>query len=75
MGAGRAHLLRSAARFDASLLAASASRKPARYSTCLGVPRPDHSSSTDEVRQHLLPAASTLPRSPSLAGIGARPLP
>lgn len=46
LGAGGAQRLSSAARFEASRPGLSASRWPARYSACLGVPGPGHSSRT-----------------------------
>lgn len=46
LGAGGAQRPSGAARFEASRPGLSASRWPARYSTCLGVPGPGHSSRT-----------------------------
>jgi hypothetical protein len=57
---------------EASLPSHSASRWAARCPACLGVPLPAHSGSTDPVREHLLPAATTLPASSSEAPARAR---
>ena len=73
-GAGSAQRRSSVARLEASPLARSASRWPARYSTRLGVPSSDHSSSTAVVSERVLPASTTLRARPPLAVIADRPL-
>ena len=70
LGAGRAQRLGSSTRLEASRLARSASRRPARRSTGLGAPSRDHPSSTAVVSEHDLPASSTRPEGASLAAIG-----
>lgn len=52
MGAGSAQRLSSVARFEASRLDLSASRWPARYPACFGVPGLDHPSRTAVVVFH-----------------------
>ena len=59
LGAGGAQRLSGAARFEASRPGLSASRWPARYSTCLGAPSPGRPSRTAVVGEHGLPASAT----------------
>ena len=73
-GAGRAQRLSSVARFEASRLARSASRQPARHPACFGVPGRDRPSRTAPVSEQDRQAPATLRASSSLAAIGDRPL-
>ena len=76
MACGRAHFLSICALLDASLLAHSASRYSARYSTCLGVPRVPHLASGEPAGEHLRPAAATrAARDPGLDDTEPRLLP